>query len=165
MSKWMKRIAIVKVVVFGTVAVVFLVGMRKKDPRVLRAVRHMNREVFNPMQMESAGTPGADASIIHHVGRTSGTEYQTPVGVVRAGDDSFVIALPYGDQADWLKNVLASGSATIVHEGETHEVEGPEVMPIVEAAAWFSGNDRKAHQVFNVEQVLRLRRTSATTAS
>jgi hypothetical protein len=39
--------------------------------------------------------------------------------VAFATDDGFVIALPYGPGADWVKNVLASGSATIVNEGDT----------------------------------------------
>ena len=163
MKKCVKRV--VKVLVLGvlTLGVVFIVGMRNKNPKVLRAVRNVNKAVFNPEQMKTAGTPGAYASIVEHVGRTSGTEYQTPVGVVPT-DDGFVIALPYGDQADWLKNVLAAGSATIVHDGETHEVEGPEVVPIGEAAEWFSEKDQKAHEVFNVEQVLRVRRPAPVAA-
>lgn len=160
MKKLLKRV--VKVAVLGVLSfgVVFIVGMRNKNPKVLGAVRKMNRAVFNPKQMETAGTPGAYASIVEHVGRTSGAEYRTPVGVVST-DDGFVIALPYGTEADWIKNVLAAGTATIVHDGETHTVDGPEVVPIHEAAEHFSEKDRKAHDVFNVEQILRLHRTTA----
>ena len=161
MMKFLKRVALVKLVVFTTIGVVFIVGMRRKDPRVLRVVRCMNRAVFNPEQMKTAGTPGAYASIVEHVGRTSGTEYRTPVGVV-ATDGGFVIALPYDDQADWLKNVLAAGSATIIHEGETHEVDQPELVPIEDAAQWFSDKEQKAHAVFNVDRVLVLQRPAPT---
>lgn len=156
MKKCVKRV--VKVFVLGglTLGVVFMVGMRNKNPKVLGAVRKVNRAVFNPEQMKTAGTPGAFASIVQHVGRTSGTEYQTPVGVV-ATDDGFVIALPYGDQADWLKNVLAAGKATIVHDGETHDVEQPVVVPMADAVHHFSEKDQGAHRAFNVEQVLRVR--------
>lgn len=157
MKKCLKRVIEVAVLGVLTVGVVFIVGMRNKNPKVLRAVRNFNRAVFNPDQMKTAGTQGAYASIVEHVGRTSGTEYRTPVGVVTT-DDGFAIALPYGDQADWLKNVLAAGGATIVREGETFEVEGPEVVPIEEAAEWFSDKDRKAHEVFNIEHVLLLHR-------
>lgn len=159
MTKWMKRIALIELLVFATIGVVFVVGMRKKSPPVLRAVRRMNRAVFNPKQMETAGTPGAYAAIVKHVGRTSGTEYETPVGAVATGD-GFVIALPYGTKADWLQNVLAAGKATIVHDGETHEVAEPEVLPIRDAAEYFSEKDRRAHSVFGVHQALRLRRAS-----
>ena len=53
-------------------------------------------------------------------------------------DDGFVIALPYGPNTDWLKNVLASGSATIVNEGNTYDVDRPEVVPMAEAGRYFS---------------------------
>ena len=53
-------------------------------------------------------------------------------------DDGFVIALPYGPNTDWLKNVLASGSATIVDEGNTYDVDRPEVVPMAEADRYFS---------------------------
>ena len=46
-----------------------------------------------PLAIKSAGGPGASASGVHHVGRTSGRSYSTPVGAVPT-DDGFVIALP-----------------------------------------------------------------------
>jgi len=156
MKTFIKRVAIVKLLVFATIGVVFLVGMRRKHPVVLGAVRRTNRAVFNPMQMKSAGTPGAYASIIHHVGRNSGNDYETPVGAVATGD-GFVIALPYGTEADWLKNVMAAGTATIDYEGETHQVDEVTVAPIAEADEFFSDQDRRAHRWFGVDQVALLR--------
>jgi hypothetical protein len=47
--------------------------------------------------------------VIHHVGRTTGARYETPV-VARPTDDGFAIALPYGTGADWLQNVLGQGA-------------------------------------------------------
>ncbi len=150
-------IALVFLVVAG-LAVTFVVGMRAKTPAVLNTVRRTNHRFMNPRQMESAGTPGAYASIVRHTGRKSGTSYETPVGVV-ASDDGFVISLPYGTQADWLKNVLAAGSATLVHEGETHDVDQPEVTAVGEAPVTFSAAGRRAHRIFGVDQVLVLQRT------
>ncbi len=154
------RVAGLAVVAVVTVGAVFIVGMRTKHPKVLRAVRYFNREVFNPDQMKTAGTPGAFASIVEHVGRTSGTEYRTPVGVTPT-DDGVAIALPFGVRADWLKNVLAAGSATIVHEGETFGVDSPEVVPIDEAAECFSEQARHVHELLDVEHVLRVHRTGS----
>jgi len=135
---------------------VFIFGMRTKNPTVLGGVRRMNRSFWNPRAMETAGTPGAYASIVRHVGRKSGQDYETPVGAV-ATEDGFVIALPYGAQADWLRNVLASGSAVIVHEGETHSVDRPEVISTEEATRYFSPQDLRAHRVFGIDQALRVR--------
>ncbi|MGZ4612806.1 MAG: hypothetical protein ACXV1K_06490 [Kineosporiaceae bacterium] len=51
--------------------------------------------------MRTAGSPGAYASVVRHVGRTSGRRYETPVVPV-ATDGGFVVPLPYGPGTDWL---------------------------------------------------------------
>lgn len=150
----------VPLLLLGALAGVFIFGMRTKNPTVLRTVRRTNRAFWNPRAMETAGTPGAYASIVRHVGRTSGTDYETPIGAV-ATDDGFLVALPYGTQADWLKNVLASGSAVIVDEGETHLVDRPEVVAAEEVAAHFSPSDLRAQRMFGIDQVLRVQRVTA----
>jgi deazaflavin-dependent oxidoreductase (nitroreductase family) len=134
---------------------VFVVGMRTKSPQVQGAVRRMNKAFWNPRSMETAGTPGAYASVIHHVGRRSGTDYQTPVVPTRT-EQGFVIVLPYGTRADWVQNVLAAGRGTITHEGTTHEFDRPEVVPIESAGVSFSRSERASHRVFRADQCLRL---------
>lgn len=84
-----------------------VVSMRTKFHPVLD-VRSMNRAVANPRQMVTAGQPAAYASVVHHVGRTTGTHRRTPVVAVPT-DDGFAVALPYGPSADWVLNVLAAG--------------------------------------------------------
>ena len=74
-------------------------------------------------------------------------------------DDGFVIALPHGLSADWLQNVLASESATIVHDGSTYDVDRPEVVPLSAVEDQFSPADRRAHRLFAVDQCVRVRRT------
>jgi deazaflavin-dependent oxidoreductase (nitroreductase family) len=71
--------------------------------------------------------------VVRHVGRTTGRPFETPVQAV-VTDDWFVIALPYGANTDWLKNVLATKSATIVREGTTYTVDRPEIVPMSVAA-------------------------------
>ena len=72
-------------------------------------------------------------------------------------DDGFVIALPYGLNTDWLKNVLASGSATIVDQGNTFAVDQPEVVPLSVAEPLFSAKEQRTHRRFRVEEYLVLR--------
>ena len=67
-------------------------------------VRRFNRSVGNPRTMATAGQPRAYASVIQHQGRTSGSTYDTPI-VPFTTSDGFVIPLPYGARADWVKNV------------------------------------------------------------
>jgi deazaflavin-dependent oxidoreductase (nitroreductase family) len=141
----------------GAVATVFVGGMRAKWPPVVDNVRRLQRAVFNPEQMKSAGTPGAFASVIRHTGRKTGTVHETPLGAVPT-TDGFVIALFYGPRTEWLRNVLASGTATVVNEGVAYEVDRPEVVPVAEVADQFSASDRMAHWVFGVESCLRVRR-------
>jgi deazaflavin-dependent oxidoreductase (nitroreductase family) len=138
------------------IGVVFVVGMRAKSPPVLDTVRKTSR-AMKPLVLKSAGTPGAYASVIRHVGRTTGRSYETPVQAV-ATANGFVIALPYGPNTDWLKNVLASGSATIVDEGNTYEVNRPEIVPIAVAGPNFSPQDQRAHRWFGVQQCLQVLR-------
>lgn len=144
------------------VGVTFALGMRAKTPWVLDRVRHFARAVGNPYQMRTAGTPGAMASVIEHRGRTSGKAYRTPVEAVPT-EDGFVIATVYGARTDWLKNVLASGSATIVNEGRPHEVDRPEIVPMVDAETYFPAKSRRAHERYRVGECLRVRTVSRST--
>ena len=153
----MKRFLGTVLLAVATVGVAFVVGLRTKSRTVLRAIRRTNRAVFNPLQMESAGTPGSYASIIHHLGRTTGRPYETPIQAI-ATDDGFVIGLPYGSQADWLQNVLAAGSATLVHEGQTHEVDRPELVPMETVSSHWSPQEQRTHHLFRVDEALSLRR-------
>ncbi len=136
----------------AVIGIIFLAGMRAKAPVVLNAVRRTGRAT-KPFVLKSSGTPGGIASVIRHVGRTTGRRYETPVQAV-ATDDGFVIALPYGPNTDWLKNVLANQSATIVHEGNTYEVDQAKVVPMSVAASHFAPKDQRTHRLFRVEQAL-----------
>lgn len=151
------RLLIFLLLLLSAVGLLLIAGMRTKSPPVLRAVRKVNRRVLNPRQMRSAGTEGAFASVVHHVGRTTGTSYETPVGAVPT-PDGFVIALPYGSESDWLKNVLAAGGATLVSGGEAHTVGEPEIVVADAVAHHFSRADQRAHRLFGVDEALRVRR-------
>jgi deazaflavin-dependent oxidoreductase (nitroreductase family) len=140
------------------IGVVFVVGMRRKSPPVLNAVRRLSRATKGSA-LRRAGTAGSDASVLRHVGRRSGRTYDTPVRAVRT-PDGFAIALPYGSNTDWLKNVLANGQATIVFDGETYPVDSPEVVPLAQVSGSFTPGNRRAHRVFGVRDALTVRRAA-----
>jgi deazaflavin-dependent oxidoreductase (nitroreductase family) len=152
-------ITLLAAAVLGLVALlgVFLGGMRAKWPPVVDAVRRLNLRVLNPRQMDSAGQPGAFAGILRHVGRTSGTSYEVPLGI-EPTEDGFVIALVYGERTQWLKNVLAAGQAEVVVEGVTYRVDRPEVVPIAEVIDDLPPSDRRLMGLFGVDTALRLHR-------
>lgn len=52
--------------------------------------------------------------LVTHVGRSSGQRFQTPVFGFRT-DDGFIIALTYGRESDWVKNVLAASGGEAVY--------------------------------------------------
>jgi hypothetical protein len=139
------------------VALVFVWGMRSKSPLFLKPFIRIQRSMMNPLQMRSAGTPGAYAGIIRHRGRVSGRSYETPIGPVPV-EGGFLIALPYGSRTNWLRNVLAVGAATIIFEGEAYAVERPEVVPMHLVRDRFSAGDRRSFRLLNVDRALRVRR-------
>lgn len=140
----------------GVLFVVFTVAFRTKFRPVQDAIRRVNRSVTNPRVLATAGQPGAPASVVHHVGRRSGTSYRTPVVVVPA-DEGFTVALPYGPGADWVRNVLTAGSATIEHEGDSIPVTDPELVPAHVANPHFPRKEQLMHRFYGVEDFLLVR--------
>jgi deazaflavin-dependent oxidoreductase (nitroreductase family) len=123
---------------------------------VQAALRRLTRAT-RPLAMRSAGTENSSTSVVRHVGRHSGRPYETPVVAVE-DDDGFLIALPYGERTDWMKNVLASGRATVVTHGRTYGVDRPDVIPMAEGTAYFGPKEQKLHRRFAVDTCLRVHR-------
>jgi|SRR5689334_6554734 deazaflavin-dependent oxidoreductase (nitroreductase family) len=123
---------------------------------IQNALRLFTRAV-RPLALRSAGKEGSSTSVVRHVGRRSGRTYETPVIAVQH-DDSFLIALPYGKRTDWLKNVLDKGSATIVSNGHSYEVDQPQVIPMAEATGYFRPREQRMHRQFHVDTALQVHR-------
>jgi deazaflavin-dependent oxidoreductase (nitroreductase family) len=153
-------IAVVAGATIGFAAFV-LVAMRTKSPAMLTVVRRFNRGVTNKLQVRVAGRQGAYASVIRHEGRRSGRTYQTPI-VPFPTDGGFLVSLPYGPSTDWVQNVLAAGSAVLVHDGTTVRVDEPEVVPTSLVADRFPTSEQRTHRLFRVEHCLRLHEVEAT---
>ena len=110
--------------------------------------------------MRSAGTEQSTTSVVRHIGRRSGRSYETPVVAVEH-DDSLLIALPYGERTDWMRNVLANGTATVVTHGQAYEVDQPQVIPMTEATRYFRLKEQKLHRRFAVDTCLRVHRSAS----
>src|SRR5215472_9591949 len=159
------RAVLVRVVVgffllVATIGIVFVVGVRRKSATVVNAVRRLSRAT-KALPLKTAGTGDAYASVVRHVGRTSGKSYETPVHAV-AINGGFAIALPYGSSSDWVKNVLAGGTAAIVYSGRTYSVDEPKIVPLAEATLSFTSRDRLAHRLFGVKECLIVRDAEAS---
>jgi deazaflavin-dependent oxidoreductase (nitroreductase family) len=62
--------------------------------------------------------------VVVHRGRRTGKVYQTPVNVF-ATDDGYILALTYGPDTDWVKNVLAAGSCELLTRGRVISLKSP----------------------------------------
>jgi hypothetical protein len=75
------------------------------------------------------------------------------------------IALTFGNQSDWSRNVRSAGGATIRIKGKDYDVTQPRVMsrqeakPLVHAA--FSPIERAGFRILGIKQVMILRTVSA----
>jgi deazaflavin-dependent oxidoreductase (nitroreductase family) len=123
---------------------------------VQNALRLFTR-TMRPLALRSAGREGSGTSVVRHTGRRSGRIYRTPVVAVQH-DDWFLIALPSGRRTDWLRNVLAQGSAVIETDGRAYESDQPEVIPMAEAAVYFRSREQRMQRQFGVQSALRVRR-------
>ncbi|MGI9595428.1 MAG: nitroreductase family deazaflavin-dependent oxidoreductase [Acidimicrobiales bacterium] len=85
-------------------------------------VAEINKRLFNKIELKRGERP-----VLNHVGRSSGSAYRTPLEV-HAVDGGFIVALMYGPEADWAKNVLAAGSASLDIGGDRFELVKPRVV-------------------------------------
>jgi deazaflavin-dependent oxidoreductase (nitroreductase family) len=90
-----------------------------------RSLADFNRRFTNKLTRHFAGwLPGF--GIVIHTGRNSGRIYETPVNVFRT-EGGFTFALTYG-RADWVQNVMATGSARLRTRRTTHEIGNPRIV-------------------------------------
>jgi len=91
-----------------------------------RALARLNRVGLNRIIRHIAPWfPGM--GVVVHAGRRSGRVYRTPV-MVFTQDGRYTVALTYGRDSDWVRNVLAEGGCRIVTRGREVRLTGPRVV-------------------------------------
>jgi deazaflavin-dependent oxidoreductase (nitroreductase family) len=99
---------------------IFLIRFRK------RSVAAFNLVVTNRITSRFAGRlPGF--GILTHVGRKSGRVYRTPVNVFRA-PEGFIIALTYGRDSEWVRNVISAGACQLETRGVQYQLSSPTIV-------------------------------------
>lgn len=91
-----------------------------------KRVARFNRVATNRVLGKAAPRLPGLAMVVHQ-GRRSGRRYETPVNVFER-PDGYVIALTYGPDADWVRNVLAASGCEIVNKGRTIRLTDPRVV-------------------------------------
>jgi deazaflavin-dependent oxidoreductase (nitroreductase family) len=91
-----------------------------------RRLARFNRAVTNRAVRPLAGyAPGL--GVVLHRGRRSGRTYRTPVNVYARGR-RYVVALVYGRDADWVKNVTAAEGCELQVRGRRIRLTGPRIV-------------------------------------
>ena len=80
-----------------------------------RFITGFNKHVTNRLFLIFAGWLPPFA-VISHVGRRSGRVYRTPVLTFQTGE-GYVVALTYGRDVDWVRNLLAAGHGEVERGG------------------------------------------------
>jgi deazaflavin-dependent oxidoreductase (nitroreductase family) len=117
-------------------------------------VRTFNKYVLNPAMLHLAGRRHWYAAVITHTGRNSDKSYATPVVAEQVAGEGFIVPLPYGTGVDWLRNVLAEGTATITVAGQTYDVTEPEVIDAESAGPKRSPHRRSVFARFGIDNFL-----------
>jgi len=99
---------------------------KEMSPRLGRRMAHFNRRVTNHVTRPLARRlPGF--GVVIHAGRKSKQLHQTPVNVFRY-NDGYLIALTYGVESDWVKNVLTAGGCELITRGRRRRLISPQIL-------------------------------------
>lgn len=90
-------------------------------------MRQVNKVALNKVTRQVAPRlPGL--GVVVHRGRTSGKQYRTPVNVFARPRGRYVLALTYGADTDWVKNVMAAGGCELQAGGRHIALTAPRLF-------------------------------------
>jgi deazaflavin-dependent oxidoreductase (nitroreductase family) len=114
-----------------------------------------NRRVTNPALRQVAGRLPYFGVVVHR-GRTTGRVYRSPVTAFPYRD-GFLIALTYGREVDWVKNVIAQGGCQLILRRRAVDFTRLRVLSLQELQAIpFRGWIQGILQLLRVDEVLHL---------
>jgi deazaflavin-dependent oxidoreductase (nitroreductase family) len=130
---------------------------------LVRVVIRPLTRLLNPVILKRAGGQGFQAAAqIRHTGRRSGRPYVTPASARRCGD-VIIVPLTFGNQSDWVRNIVAAGRCSIRLDGQDYEATEPRFLSRDQAGellkSMFSPMERASFRVLGIRQLLRLRAT------
>ena len=104
------------------------------------AMRRVNKVVLNKVTRQLAPwLPGL--GVVVHRGRATAKAYRTPVNVFPRPGGRYVLALTYGADTDWVKNVIAAGGCELLTRGKHIELTAPRLF-----------HDETRHEIRMVER-------------
>jgi deazaflavin-dependent oxidoreductase (nitroreductase family) len=120
-----------------------------------RWLAKINKRVFNPREIKRGKRP-----VVIHVGRSSGSVFQTPLDAhpTRGG---YVLVVRYGPGSDWVRNILAAGTATLRVEREEHRLDSPRLVSQQEAVDELAPGFEPDADFYKAEHYLLMDHTSS----
>jgi deazaflavin-dependent oxidoreductase (nitroreductase family) len=119
------------------------------------AIRAFNKRFTNRLVRRFAGVSRTPFALIRHVGRRSGKPYETPIIVMPQGK-RFVIALTYGPDVDWYRNVQAAGKATLLWHNQEYALRAPQPIDVRTGLSAFPPPFRQILGVLGTRQFVQM---------
>lgn len=113
-----------------------------------RWLAQSNRRFVNPGALRRGSWP-----VIVHTGRNSGNTYRTPIGAEPI-DGGYLFFVNYGEKTDWVRNIVAAGSAELEIDGEVVELVNPRLVAADDAFRLLSDDATKPPGWVGLEQCL-----------
>lgn len=109
-----------------------------------------------PMMLPTAGKRWNPVfAVVEHRGRKTGRPYRAPVAARRVAG-GFVVALAFGTQVDWYRNLAAAGGGNLRWRGHTYPVGQPERIEAAAALDAFHVVQRILLRIAGVDGYIRL---------
>ena len=96
--------------------------------------------------------------LLRHRGRRSGRAYATPVVGMRV-PGGFAIPMAFGEGADWYRNIVAEGGATIRRQGTEHQLADPAAIDPDSASSPFPNWQKPVFRALGIRRFLFLKGT------
>jgi len=80
---------------------------------------HVTNKILGPLALRIPGM-----GVVEHVGRKTQQVHRTPVLIFRQGN-RYVIALTYGRESEWVKNVVAQNGCVLETQGRRLQLTSP----------------------------------------
>lgn len=94
--------------------------------------------------------------LLRHRGRRSGRTYATPVVGMRV-PGGFAIPMAFGEGADWYRNIVAEGGASLRRHGTEHHLANPMAIDPDSAGSPFPSWQRPVFRALGIRRFLFLK--------
>jgi deazaflavin-dependent oxidoreductase (nitroreductase family) len=146
----------VAVTIAGVANVILLVREAEQgNAQRLALLKSLESRLANPVFLRLAGSRPWGISRFEHRGRRSGALYATPLWALPS-NGGFVLAMPYGAESDWVKNLLARGEADLVRNDVRYRVDQPRVVPVAATGATLPLRMRALTSLLDIQNVMRV---------